>query len=421
MSHDEADLLITNARVVTCASADATTGLASLGIIEEGAVAVRDGVIAWVGASHAMESVRADTHVDAKGRALLPGFIDPHTHLVYGGSRIDEFARKMAGEDYKRIAAEGGGIKSTVKATREASDAELERSARSRLTQMKRCGVTTVEVKSGYGLTLEDELRCLRIARTLGQDANLPSTIGTFLGAHTVPPEYVEKKEQYLRLVIDTMLPRVAREGLASSADVYIDENAFTRADGEAVLRAAKAVGLRVRAHIGQFKDLRGAELLASLGALSGDHLEDLSDDGARAMAEAGVVGVLLPGAWRTLRQTPPDVARMRAAGMRFAVGTDCNPGTSPCTDLPLCAALAVRDAGVTIEEAILGITRVAARALGLEDRGVIEVGRRADLVLLDDDDPRAIGYRLGNLPIEASWKAGSPCFEAGKHLNRSL
>ncbi len=403
MSHDEADLLISNARVVTCAG----QGEDALAIQEDASVAIADGKVVWIGASRAHESVRADEHVDAGGRALLPGFVDPHTHLVYGGSRVDEFARKMAGEDYKKIAAEGGGIVSTVRATREASDDMLASSAAARLRRMLRCGVTTVEVKSGYGLSNDDEIRCLRVARTLGQDPALPATIPTFLGAHAVPPEFEDKRESYLKLVIDTMLPHVAREQLAHSVDVYIDENAFSLSEGRDVLMAAQATGLAVRAHIGQFKDLGGAELLAELGALSGDHLEEISEQGARAMAKSGVIGVLLPGAWRTLRQAAPDVPRMRAAGMTFAVGTDCNPGTSPCTDLGLCAALAVRDAGLTIDEAILGITRNAAKALGLRDRGTIEVGKRADLTLLETDDPRCVGYELGNLPVAHVWREG--------------
>lgn len=403
MSHDEADLLISNARVVTCGG-DASDPLA---IKDDASVAVRDGQIVWIGSSGAHETVRADEHVDAKGRALLPGFIDPHTHLVFGGSRVDEFARKMAGEDYKKIAAEGGGIASTVRATRETDDDALTQGAASRLARMRRCGATTVEVKSGYGLATEHELRSLRIAKSVGTDPSMPETVTTFLGAHTVPSEFEGKRDSYLRLVIDTMLPRIAREQLASSVDVYIDENAFSLSEGRAVLTAAKASGLPIRAHIGQFTDLGGAELLAELGALSGDHLEELSDRGAQAMAEANVVGVLLPGAWRTLRQVPPDVPRMRAAGMTFAVGTDCNPGTSPCTDLPLCAALAVRDAGLSTEEAILGITRNAAQALGLSDRGTIEVGKRADLLLLETDEPRCIGYEIGNLEIPMLWRAG--------------
>lgn len=360
-----------------------------------------------MGAGHAIESVRADEHIDAGGRALLPGFIDPHTHLVYGGNRVDEFARKMAGEDYKKIAAEGGGIQSTVRATRKASDEELRSTSSARLERMARHGVTTVEVKSGYGLSEVHETRCLKVANEIGVRANLPDTVATFLGAHTVPAEFKAQRDAYLELVIN-MLPAIAEQGLASSVDVYIDENAFSLAEGRRVLEAAKRQQLGVRAHIGQFKDLGGAQLLAELGAHSGDHLEDVSDEGVAAMASANVVGVLLPGAWRTLRQTPPDASRMRAAGMLLAIGTDCNPGTSPCTDLPLCAALAVRDAGLTIEDAVLGITKHAARALGLTDRGTIEVGKRADLVLLDHDEPKIVGYQLGDLPIERSWKGGS-------------
>jgi imidazolonepropionase len=399
MSNEET-LLVRRARVVTCAGAGASAR-ERLGIIEDGAIVVRGGRIVWVGPDAECPPTDGAREIDAARRIVLPGLIDPHTHLVFAGTRIDEFARKMAGEAYASIAASGGGIASTVRVTRSTSDEDLLASARARALAMRACGVTTVEVKSGYGLTVRDELRLLRIARRLGSE-RIVHTSPTLLGAHVVPPERLGDRAAYLTEVIEEMIPRAAAEGLADACDVYLDENAFTRDEAAAVLGAAARAGLRIKAHVGQFCDLGGAELVAALGGLSCDHLEQVSDEGLRAMAQVGVRAVLLPAAWRTLRQTPPDAARLRAYGVSMAIATDCNPGTAPCTDLPLCAALAVRDAGVTLEEAILGITVEAARAIGVADAGVIAPGARADLACFDADDPRILGYVVGGL--RARW-----------------
>ncbi|MEM9192192.1 MAG: imidazolonepropionase, partial [Myxococcota bacterium] len=318
-----------------------------------------------------------------------------HTHLVFAGSRVDEFARRMAGEDYRAIAATGGGIGSTVRATRAASDETLFEHARRRALRLRRGGATTIEVKSGYGLTVEDELRLLRVARQL-EDEGIVRVSPTFLGAHLVPEKFRDRRSEYVDLVAGPMLEQVVEEQLATSIDVYLDDGAFTRDEAARILHAGQGEGLMVRAHVGQFQDLGGAELVAELGGVSADHLEVVSDEGAAALAAAETVGVLLPGAWSTLRQTPPDVERLRRHGVRLAVGSDCNPGTSPMADLSLAAALAVRNAGLTIEEAILGMTRWAAKALGREDIGRIDVGARADLILLESDDPRTLGYALG-------------------------
>lgn len=386
------DLRIDDARVVTC-TGNGDTPTEQLGVLERGTVAVRDGRIAWVGST--ADAPDAARVVDAGGRVLMPGLVDPHTHLIFAGSRVDEFARRMAGEDYRKLAAEGGGIKATVRWSREASDDELFGSAAARARAMRRHGVTSAEVKSGYGLSTEHELRHLEVARRLGAEALLNVTT-SLLGAHAIPPEYAADRTAYVEEIATEMIPRAAARKLADACDVYLDDGAFTRAEAERILRAARAEGLAVRAHVGQFADLGGAELAAELGALSADHLEQVSDAGLRAMAEAGVTAVLLPGAWRTLRQTPPDAARMRAFGVRIAVGTDCNPGTSPCVDLPLMASLAVRDAGLTVEEALLAITVEAARAAGLDGAGQIAPGRRADLALYDEEDPRALAYAIG-------------------------
>jgi imidazolonepropionase len=343
---------------------------------------------------------------DLGGRLLVPGLVDPHTHLVFAGSRVAELARKMAGEDYRKIAAEGGGIASTVRATRAADDATLLRLARARAEAMRTHGTTTVEVKSGYGLSTEEELRLLGVGRALGR-AGVVRTTTTLLGAHTVPPERRADRPGYVAEVIERMIPEAAGQQLADACDVYLDDGAFTTEEARAILSAAKAAGLRVRAHVGQFADLGGAELLSELGGLSADHLEQVSDAGLAAMAAAGVRAVLLPAAWRTLRQTPPDGARLRAAGVRVAVGTDCNPGTSPCTDLLLCAALAVRDAGLTAEEALLAVTAEAAAAIGVPDVGRIAPGMCADLAAFDQDDPKALTYPLGDLHAHAVWLEG--------------
>ncbi len=391
------DLVVTNARVVTCDGPDGAPAGARLAIVERGAVAMREGMVAYVGESSPALAREAGEVIDARGGVVLPGLVDPHTHLVFAGSRVDEFARRMAGEDYRAIAQAGGGIAATVKATRAASDEALFDLAARRARAMRAHGVTSIEVKSGYGLTLDDELRLLRVARRLEADG--VARIGaTFLGAHAMPSERAGDRAGYVCEIVEHMIPAVARERLADSVDAYIDDGAFTLAEGRAVLEAGARAGMRVRAHVGQFADLGGAELVAELGGLSADHLEEVSDAGTRALADAGVVAVLLPGAWRTLRQSAPDAARFRAAGVRLAVGTDLNPGTSPCTDLPLCAALAVRDAGMTLEEAVLAITVDAARAAGLDDVGRIRVGARADVAVYEHDDARAVAYGLGDV-----------------------
>lgn len=393
------DLLIRGARVVTCAGPASGTPRERLAGIDRGAVGVSAGRIAWVG-----EDVDADAlsksakrTIDARGRVLLPGLVDPHTHLVFGGTRVDDLARKLGGESYQTIAAGGGGIMSTVRATRQTSDDALFTLASARAMAMRAGGTTSAEVKSGYGLSVEHELRSLAVGRRLAREGVLHTTT-TLLGAHAVPAERRDDRDRYVREVCENMIPRAAAERLADAVDVYCDEGAFTLAETRLVLEAARDAGLARRAHVGQFRDLGGAELCAELGALSADHLEDVSDAGLAALARAGTVAVLLPGAWRTLRQKPPDAARLRAHGVRIAVGTDCNPGTSPMTDLGLAAALAVRDAGLTLDEAVLAITSEAAKAAGLPDAGRIAVGGAADLALFASDDPRVLGYALGGL-----------------------
>ena len=391
------DLVVRRARVVTCAGRGRPPE--RLGTIDDGAIAIQQGRIAWVGPDG--ERPRGARELDAGGRIVLPGLVDPHTHLVFAGSRVDEFARKMAGEDYREIARQGGGIAATVRATRAATDEALLASAQARALALRAHGVTTVEIKSGYGLSVEHELRLLEIGRRLGGSGTVRTTT-TLLGAHAVPPEHAACRADYVDLVASRMIPEAASRGLADACDVYLDEGAFTASEARTILEAARRAGLRLRAHVGQFRDLGGAELVAELGGLSCDHLEAVSDAGLRAMASAGVRAVLLPAAWRTLRQTPPDAGRLRAAGVGIAIGTDLNPGTGACTDLPMAAALAVRDAGCTIEEAVLAVTVEAAAAAGLGDVGAIAPGFRADLACFDHDDPRVLGYALGGL--RAAW-----------------
>lgn len=386
----EGSLLLRHACVVTAQSEDPQN---PLGVIPDGSVAILGDRIAWVGPSSAW-SGRAEDTMDLEGRALLPGLVDPHTHLVFAGSRVDEFSRRLAGEDYRDIAREGGGIAATVAATRASDEQALYESARARLVSLRRGGVTTCEVKSGYGLTLASECRLLRVARRLAAEG-VAQISTTFLGAHVVPPERAGDRRAYVDEIVDEMLPTVAREGLADACDVYIDEGAFDLEEARRILTAARRFGLALKAHVGQFRDLGGPSLLAELGATSADHLEAVSDAGLCAMAEANVRAVLLPGAWTTLRQRPPDIARMRSFGVRMAVGTDLNPGTSPVTDLLLCASLAAR-AGLSAEEALLGVTSEAASAIGVQDRGRIAPGARADLAVFDVLDPRALVYALG-------------------------
>lgn len=409
MERAEPALLIRGARVARCDGAGNAAG--RLALLDDGAVAVgADGLVSFVGRTADAPDAGGGTEiVYARGALLTPGLVDPHTHLVFAGRRTGDFEQKMRGVDYQTIAAAGGGIASTVAATRAADDATLRASMRRRLAVLLEGGVTTVEVKSGYGLTLDDELRILRIARD--DDASdveaRPRTVPTLLGAHTVPPEHRSNRASYVALVIDEMIPAVARERLAAAVDVYLDEGAFSLDEARAILGAAARHGLAVKAHVGQFRDLGGAQLVAELGGLSCDHLEAVSDDGLAAMARAGTSAVLLPAAWRTLRQAPPDAQRLRAHGVHVAVGTDANPGTSPCLDLALCASLAVRDAGLEPAEALLAITSNAARAIGGSDAGRIATGARADLALWDHDDPSMFAYVIGGHRPSRIWVRG--------------
>nr|WP_202396843.1 imidazolonepropionase [Pseudoroseomonas coralli] len=372
---------------------------APLGIIEDGALAVRDGRIAWIGRRAELPGPAAAT-TDCDGAWLLPGLIDCHTHLVFGGDRAAEFEQRLAGATYEEIARAGGGIFSSVRATREASEAALLAAATPRLRGLMAEGVTTVEIKSGYGLELESELKMLRVARRLAA-AHPVEVATTLLAAHAVPPDFPGGANAYTNFVATEIIPAAATSGLADAVDAFCERIAFSPEQTARVFEAAEAAGLPVKLHADQLSDLGGAALAARHGALSADHLEHASAEGLRAMAEAGSVAVLLPGATYFLRDAKhPDIGAMRAAGVRMALSTDLNPGSSPARSLLLMLNMGCTLFRLTVAEALLGVTRHAAAALGLGDRGVLRAGMRADLAL----------YRIGRPAELCYWLGGNPC-----------
>lgn len=371
-------------------------GDAPWGWIENGALLTAGERITWVGRDADLpRELDADAEYDLAGALVTPGFVDCHTHLVYGGARADEFEARLHGATYAEIAGRGGGVLSTVRATRETADETLFASARRRALALLAEGVATIEIKSGYGLTFADEARCLRIARRLGRELP-PTVVTTYLGAHALPPEFAGRPDDYIAEVC-AWLPALHAEGLVDAVDAFCETIAFSAAQVGRVFDAAQALGLPVKLHAEQLSDQKGAALAAQYGALSCDHLEYLGDDGVRAMAAAGTVAVLLPGAFYFLRETqPPPIAALRAAGVPLAVATDHNPGSSPLLS-PLSALnLACTLFRLTPEEAVRGATIQAARALGLADRGVLAVGKRADFVVWPLDHPRELVYWMG-------------------------
>ncbi|NOG69863.1 imidazolonepropionase [Roseicella sp. DB1501] len=370
-----------------------------LGLVEDGAVATRGGRIAWVGPRAALPGPAAET-VDCAGAWILPGLIDCHTHLVFGGDRAAEFEQRLEGASYEDIARAGGGILSTVRATRAASEEALLAAARPRLAALMAEGVTTVEIKSGYGLDLETELRQLRTARRLGE-AEPVSVVTTLLAAHAVPPEFAGRRTDYARHVAEVILPAAAEAGLADAVDAFCERIAFTLEETALVFDAARAAGLPVKLHADQLCDFGGAALAARYGALSADHLEYASAAGIAAMAQAGCVAVLLPGACYFIREERrPDIARMRAAGLRMALASDMNPGSSPALSLLLMLNLGCTLFRLTVAEALRGVTVEAAAALGLADRGRLVAGARCDLAL----------YRIARPAELCYWIGGNPC-----------
>jgi imidazolonepropionase len=367
------------------------------GVIENGALGIADGKIAWVGPESELPSGINCRTLSLRDRWLTPALIDCHTHVIFGGNRAEEFEQRLMGVSYEEIAKAGGGILSTVDATRSASSNDLANSAVVRLNSLAREGVATVEIKSGYGLDAENELKMLRVARSLAGSSGI-STSTSFLGAHAVPAEFAGRADQYIEMLCEEALPRAAEEGLVDAVDAYCENIAFSTDQIARLFETAQSLNLPVKLHADQLSDSGGAELAASFLALSADHLEYTSKEGVTALAEAGSVAVLLPGAFLTLGQTQlPPVDLFRKEEVPIAVATDCNPGTSPVCSLRSAMNLATSLFKLTPEECLAGTTREAARALGLlHDRGTLETGKRADIAAWNIDHPRELTYWLG-------------------------
>ncbi|MHA7601681.1 imidazolonepropionase [Alicycliphilus sp. T452] len=381
----------------------------AVGTDERASLVVQGGVLRWVGPSAALPAGYARlARRDGGGLLATPGLVDCHTHLVYGGQRANEFAMRLAGASYEEVARAGGGIVSSVRATREASEDELFALALPRLSALLAEGVCAIEIKSGYGLALEHERKQLRVARRLGEALGV-TVRTTFLGAHALSPEYAGRSQDYTDAVCNEMLPALAAEGLVDAVDAFCERIAFTLAETRQVFQAAQRLGIPVKLHAGQLSDMGGAQLAARHGALSCDHIEHLSQEGIDAMKAAGTVAVLLPGAYYTLRDTHlPPIAQLRAAGVPMAVSTDHNPGTSPALSLLLMANMACTLFRLTVPEALAGITTHAARALGLSDtHGLIAAGRPANFVLWSVGEAAELAYWLGHNPARTIVRQG--------------
>jgi imidazolonepropionase len=397
------DRIWLDARLATFAA-----GTEGIGIIENGALGAKDGRIAYAGPAGDLPARwDAGERIDCEGRWITPGLIDCHTHLVFGGDRAHEFELRLRGATYEEIARASGGIVSTVKATRAASEDGLVASALPRLDRLIAEGCTTIEIKSGYGLDLDTEARMLRAARRLAGERPV-AVATTFLGAHALPPGEGDK-DAYIDLVCHEMLPALAREGLADAVDAFCEGIAFSPQQVARVFAAAGGLGLPVKLHADQLSDLGGATLAARYRALSADHLEYTDEEGAAALAQAGTVAVLLPGAFYTLRETQvPPVDAFRRHGTRMALATDCNPGTSPLTSLLLALNMGATLFRLTVEECLAGVTREAARALGrLEEIGTLEAGKSCDLAVWSIERPAELVYRLGFNPLHARVRRG--------------
>lgn len=406
--------------------ATASSGDGAYGVIENAAVGLRDGKVAWVGAETDLDGARvgeAPVH-GGGGRWLTAGLVDCHTHVVFGGTRAEEFERLLSGERYEEIAASGGGIRSTVRATRRSTEEALFADAARRVGVMVRGGTTTIEAKSGYGLDVETELLMLRVARRL--DAELPATVQpTLLAAHAVPPEFDGDADGYVDYVVGEMIPAVVEAGLASQIDAFVETIAFTVEQGARVLEAGAEGGLQVRVHADQLSSSGGAELAARLGARSADHVEYSGPQAIRAMADAGVTAVLLPGAFYTLGDAlrdsqRPDLSSMREEGVAMAVATDLNPGSSPMHSLTAAMNMACTLFGLRPDEALAGVTRVASQVLGLGDRGAIAPGLRADLALWPVNHPRELSYWVGGITPDLVMVAGQSLHDGAPIDDRS-
>lgn len=388
------DRLWRNARLATLVPGSGGTGL-----VQRGAIGALDGRIVFAGPEAELPAFTAGEMLDLGGRLVTPGLIDCHTHLVFGGDRSGEFEMRLGGADYQAIARAGGGILSTVRATRAATHEELLASAGERLRLLMAEGLTTIEIKSGYGLDVDTELRMLQVARALGQQHRV-TVSATLLAAHALPPEL--ERAAYIDLIAGQMIPQAARRGLADAVDGFCEGIAFSAGEIRRVFAAARSLGLPVKLHADQLSDCGGASLAAEFHALSADHLEYTSDQGVAAMARAGTVAVLLPGAFYGLReQRRPPVAALRHAGVPLAVASDCNPGTSPLLSLLLAMNLAAVQFGLTVDECLAGVTREAARALGRQgELGTLEVGKWADLAIWNVERPAELVYWLGRNPL---------------------
>ena len=396
-------------RVVTCDEARATAE-DPLGVIPDAAVVVVDGAIVDVGERAAVLARHPDVPERAAEGVITPGLIDAHTHAPWMGSRDGEYALRMAGADYETIAAAGGGIVASMRAVRAATAAEIAAALRARLQRMARLGVTTVEAKSGYGLDEASERKQLEAIADAAGSTDLPRVVPTYLALHALPPEARGDRDAYAREVERAWLPAIAAAGLARFVDAYVDRSAFSVDQARGVLARARALGLGVRLHVGQFADVGGAELAAELGAASVDHLEHVGPAGITRLAAEGVRAVLLPIASFTLRQDPPPVAALRAAGVRLVIASDANPGTAPTESLPLAMALAVRSYGLSVAEALLGATREAAASLGLAGTcGAIRPGLRADLTVWDLPHENALIQPWGSARATSVLRDGHP------------
>jgi len=397
------DLLLTDARIATMRSDSP-----GFGVIESGAIAIADGVLAWIGPQANLPEKTAANTKSLGGQWITPALIDCHTHLVFGGDRSAEFEQRLKGVSYEEISRLGGGILSTVKATREATPDALFESAMRRVRMLAEDGVATIEIKSGYGLDVQSEIKMLEVARQIGVSTDLTIRT-TLLAAHTVPPEFKDDADAYVDLICDELLPLVANRKLADAVDAYCESIAFSAEQVTRVFDCARSFGIPVKLHADQLSDSGGAALAASFDALSADHLEYSQQAGVKAMANAGTVAVLLPGAFLTLNETQqPPVDELRQQSVPIAIATDCNPGTSPLCSVREAMALASRLFKLTPEECLAGATREAAVALGLgDDRGTLETGKRADLAIWDINHPRDLSYWLGSPSLTSLLIAG--------------
>ena len=395
-------------------------GGVAYGLIENGTIAVKDGEIAWIGRGSELpglpENLAKEVR-EAHGHCITPGLIDSHTHLVYAGNRAREFEMRLQGATYEELAKAGGGILSTVEATRNASEEGLFQASLSRMKSLLSEGVTTVEIKSGYGLEVETECRMLKVARRLGRE--FPVHVSTsFLGAHALPLEFQGRSDDYIDLVCTEMMQEVAQQGLADAVDAFCEGIGFSLSQTERVFQAARNLGIPVKLHAEQLSDLKGARLAAEYGAISADHLEYIEEDGVRAMSESGTVANLLPGAFYFLREKKhPPLDLFRKYGVPVALATDCNPGSSPAESLLMMMNMGCTLFRMTPEETLAGVTRNAAKALGFEDRGVLATGRRADLVVWEVEHPAELSYRFGVNPCRTVVQSGNIVRDQGTSI----